>query len=80
MSAEVIVALIAIGVTILGALIAVLIRVFVALEHLTGATNRLVGALDDHDERIDSVENTVSDHEKRIVKIETTGKLKGCLV
>ena len=79
MSAEAIIAIIAVGVTVIGALIAVLIRVFVALQKLTDATERLIGTMDDHDNRLDKVEGTVADHEKRIGKIETIHSVKGCI-
>ena len=79
MSAEAIIAMISVGVTVVGALIAVLIRVFVALQKLTDATERLIGTMDDHDNRLDKVEGTIVDHERRIGKIETTHEIKGCV-
>ncbi len=79
MSAEGIIALVAVGVTVVGALITVLIRVFVALQRLTDATERLIGTMDDHDNRLDKVEDIAADHEKRIVRIETTHEAKGCV-
>ena len=79
MSAEAIIALVAVGITILGALIAVLVRVFVALQKLTDATDRLIGVMDDHDDRLDKVELSVADHDIRIDRIETAHKVKGCV-
>ena len=79
MSAEAVIAIVAIGVTVLSALIAVLIRVFVALQKLTDATERLIFTMDDHDNRLGKVEATIGDHEKRIGKIETTHEVKGCM-
>lgn len=79
MSAEAIIALAAIGVTVLGALIAVLIRVFVALQKLTDATDRLIGVMDDHDTRLEKVEATVAGHDVRIDRIETIHSVKGCV-
>ena len=78
MSAEAIIAIIAIGVTVIGSLIVVLIRVFVALQKLTDATERLIGTLDGHDDRLVKVEGEVADHEGRIVAIETIHKIRGC--
>lgn len=79
MSAEAIIAIIAVGVTVIGALIAVLIRVFVALQKLTDATERLISTMDDHDNRLDKVEVKVEDHESRIGRIETIHAVKGCV-
>ena len=78
MDASAVIAIVAISVTVVGALIAVLIRVFVALQKLTDATERLICTMDDHDSRIDRVEFTIVDHEKRIGKIENTHDFKGC--
>lgn len=78
MSAEAIIALVAIGVTVLGALIAVLVRVSVALQKLSDTTDRLIDTLDDHDSRLEKVEGGVADHEGRIVAIETIHKIRGC--
>lgn len=78
MSAEAIIAIVAIGVTVIGALIAVLIRVSVALQKLSDTTDRLISTLDDHDKRLDRVEGDVADHEGRIVAIETIHKIRGC--
>lgn len=79
MSAEAIIAIIAIGVTVIGALIVVLIQVFVALQKLTDATERLICTMDDHDNRLEKVEGTIVDHENRIGKIEVIHEMKGCL-
>lgn len=78
MSAEAIIAIVAIGVTVIGALIAVLVRVSVALQKLSDTTDRLILTLDDHDERLGRVEGNVADHEGRIVAIETIHKIRGC--
>ena len=78
MSAEAIIALVAIGVTVLGALIAVLVRVSVALQKLSDTTDRLISTLDDHDCRLGKIEGDVADHEGRIVAIETIHKIRGC--
>lgn len=78
MSAEAIIALLAIGVTVMGALIITLIRVFTALQRLTDATERLIKTMDDHDESIDEHDERLDNHEVRIVRIEQTHKLKGC--
>ncbi len=78
MSAEAIIALVAIGVTVMGALIVTLIRVFTALQRLADATERLIKTMDDHDDRIDEHDERLDNHEVRIVRIEQTHKLKGC--
>lgn len=78
MSAEAIIALLAIGVTVMGALVITLIRVFTALQRLTDATERLIKTMDDHDESIDELREGFGNHEVRIVRIEQTHKLKGC--
>ena len=78
MSAEAIISLVAIGITVMGALIVTLIRVFTALQRLADATERLIKTMDDHDERIDELRGDVDNHEVRIVRIEQTHKLKGC--
>ena len=79
MSIEAIIALAGLGVTILGALIVTLVRVAVALQKLSDTTDRLISTLDDHDKRLDRVEEGVADHEGRIVAIETAHKVKGCV-
>ena len=78
MSAEAIISLVAIGVTVMGALIVTLIRVFTALQRLADATERLIKTMDDHDDRIDEHDERLDNHEVRIVRIEQTHKLKGC--
>ena len=78
MSAESVIALVAIGVTVMGALIVTLIRVFTALQRLADATERLIKTMDDHDDRIDEHDERLDNHEVRIVRIEQTHKLKGC--
>ena len=78
MSAEAIISLVAIGITVMGALIVTLIRVFTALQRLADATERLIKTMDDHDDRIDEHDERLDNHEVRIVRIEQTHKLKGC--
>jgi hypothetical protein len=78
MSTEAIISLVAIGVTVMGALIATLIKVFTALQRLADATERLIKTMDDHDDRIDEHDERLDNHEVRIVRIEQTHKLKGC--
>jgi len=78
MSAEAIISLVAIGVTVMGALIVTLIKVFTALQRLADATERLIKTMDDHDDKIDEHDERLDNHEVRIVRIEQTHKLKGC--
>lgn len=78
MSAEAIIALAAIGVTVIGALIVTLIKVFTAIQRLADATERLIKTMDDHDDRIDEHDERLDNHEVRIVRLEQTHKLKGC--
>jgi len=78
MSAEAIISLVAISITVMGALIGTLIKVFTALQRLADATERLIKAMDAHDERIDEHDERLDNHEVRIVRIEQTHKLKGC--
>ena len=78
MSAESIIALVGIGVTVMGALIITLIRVFTALQRLADATERLIKTMDEHDDRIDEHSERLDNHEVRIVRIEQTHRLKGC--
>jgi hypothetical protein len=78
MSTEAIISLVAIGVTVMGALIGTLIKVFTALQRLADATERLIKTMDDHDDRIDEHDERLDNHEVRIVRIEQTHKLKGC--
>lgn len=78
MGTESVIAIVAIGVTVMGALIATLIRVFTALQRLADATERLIKTMDDHDESIDELREGFGNHEVRIVRIEQTHKLKGC--
>ena len=78
MSAEVIIGIVSVSVVVLGALIGVLIRLFVAIEHLTGATSRLTELMDDHADRLSTVEVTVANHDERIVVLEHTHRMKGC--
>ena len=78
MSAEAIISLAAIGVTVIGALIVTLIKVFTALQRLADATERLIKTMDDHDYRIDEHDERLDNHEVRIVRLEQTHKLKGC--
>lgn len=78
MSAEAVIALLAIGVTVIGALIVTLIKVFTALQRLADATDRLIQTMDDHDESIEELRRGFGNHEGRIVRIEQTHKIKGC--
>lgn len=78
MSTEAIISLVSIGVTVLGALIVTLIKVFTALQRLADATERLIKTMDDHDDRIDEHDERLDNHELRIVRIEQIHKLKGC--
>lgn len=78
MSAEAVIALLAIGVTVIGALIVTLIKVFTALQRLADATERLIQTMDDHDESIEELRRGFGNHEGRIVRIEQTHKIKGC--
>jgi len=78
MSVEAIIAIVAIGVTVIGALIAVLVQVSVALQKLSDTTDRLISTLDEHDGRLGRVEDDVSNHEGRIVAIETIHRIRGC--
>ena len=78
MSVEAIIALVSIGVVIMGALIGTLIKVFTALQRLADATERLILTMDDHDDRIAKLRGDVDGHEVRIVRIEQTHKIKGC--
>jgi hypothetical protein len=78
MSTEAVIAIVAIGVTVIGALIAVMVRVSVALQKLSDTTDRLIMTLDDHDERLGKVENDVKNHEGRIIAIESIHKIRGC--
>ncbi len=72
-----IVALVAVCVTIVGALIAVLIKVFVALQKNTDATKGLREWLDSQGQRLDTIGAEVDDHKERIVVLETMHGLRG---
>ena len=78
MSTESVISLATIGVTVIGALIVTLIKVFTALQRLADATERLIKTMDDHDDRIDEHDERLDNHEVRIVRIEQIHKLKGC--
>lgn len=78
MSAELALGIASIFVIIIGALITVLINVFVALQKNTSATDRLVDAMDKQDLRLDGLERNISDHAARIGNIETMHRIKGC--
>jgi mannose/fructose/N-acetylgalactosamine-specific phosphotransferase system component IID len=72
-----IVALAAVGITVIGALIGVLIKVFVALQKNTDATGGLREWLDKQGNRIDDIACEVGDHGERIVVLETMHGLRG---
>jgi hypothetical protein len=72
-----VVALAAVGVTVIGALIGVLIKVFVALQKNTDATGGLREWLDKQGNRIDDIACEVDDHGERIVVLETMHGLRG---
>lgn len=72
-----IVALVAVCVTVVGALIAVLIKVFVALQKNTDATSGLSKWLDEQSARIDAIGCDLEDHSDRIVVLETMHGLRG---
>lgn len=78
MSGDILLGLAGIFVVILGALITVLINVFVALQKNTDATDRLIGAMDKQDARLDHIEGTLADHADRIKGVETIHHVKGC--
>ena len=78
MSTESVISLATIGVTVIGALIVTLIKVFTALQRLADATERLIKTMDDHDDRIAEHDERLDNHEVRIVRIEQIHKLKGC--
>jgi uncharacterized membrane-anchored protein YhcB (DUF1043 family) len=77
MDAATIIALVAVVVTIIGALIAVLIKVFVALQKNTDATKGLREWLDKQGQRLDDIGTDVDDHGERIVVLETLHGLRG---
>lgn len=72
-----IVALVAVCVTVVGALIGVLIKVFVALQKNTDATKGLREWLDTQGQRLDDIGSEVDDHGERIVVLETMHGLRG---
>jgi hypothetical protein len=77
MDTAIIVAIVAVGVTILGSLIGVLIKVFVALQKNTDATKGLREWLDKQGQRLDDIGCEVDDHGERIVVLETLHGLRG---
>lgn len=77
MDAAIIVAIVAVGVTVLGSLIGVLIKVFVALQKNTDATKGLREWLDSQGQRLDDIGCEVDDHGERIVVLETLHGLRG---
>lgn len=78
MSETVIMGILSIAVIIIGALITVLINVFVALQKNTSATDRLIGAMDKQDTRLDKIDFELYNHNERLGNIETIHKIKGC--
>lgn len=78
MSAEIVIGIVSIAVVVIGALITVLINVFMALQKNTSATERLVEAMDKQDARLDKIDLAIYDHNERIGNIETIHKIKGC--
>lgn len=78
MSVEAIIALVSIGVVVMGALIGTLIKVFTALQRLADATERLIKTMDAHDSKLNDHDKRLDSHEVRIVRIEQTHKIKGC--
>jgi hypothetical protein len=61
-----------------GSLIAVLVRVSIALSKNTDATERLTKVIDKHEAKIEALDIAIDDHEVRIGKIETIHKLRNC--
>ena len=78
MSVEAIIALVSVGVVVMGALIGTLIKVFTALQRLADVTERLIKTMDKHDGKLSAHDDRLDDHEVRIVRIEQTHKIKGC--